>query len=261
LGGLLLDCNPDSETGCKTEDEKNPPRFLEGVLRHNDKNDGGKYFDGVSFHAYDGYLGILGQFGHNKWDSSWNTTGPVGVAKARFIRDLLDDPTFGASDKYLVNTESALICGGMDDIQGQDLCDDDFYSDFEMTKAYYLIQAYTTAIADNLDGNIWYSALGWRNSGLLYSDYSPRPAYYAYKTLRSQLVYANFNRRITDYSGVSVYEFTRGSKTIWIVWSLDGNNHTVPLPSTPRKVVDALGNPIIIANPLEVTIKPLIVEF
>ena len=258
LGGLLLDCNPDSKTGCKTEDEKKPSRFLEGILRHNGANDGGNYFDGVSFHAYDYYIGKLGRFGNPNWDSYWNTTGPVSIAKASFIRSLLTNPLFGAQNKFLINTEAALVCGGSFDPPGEELCGE---HEFELTKAYYLIQSYTTAIADNLDGNIWYSALGWRNSGLLYSDYSPRPAYYAYRTLRSELVHAKFSSRITDYSGVSVYEFTRGFKRIWVVWSLDGKNKTITLPSTPSKVIDALGNYLIPVNPIEVTIKPLILEF
>ncbi len=261
VGGLLLDCDPVGINGCENSTDKLSPSFFEGILRHNGANDGSNYFDGVSFHAYDYYLGKLGQYWNSNWNSSWNTTGPVSLAKASYIRSLLANPDFGAENKYLINTEAALICGGMDDPPGEGSCDDDPTSNFELTKAYYLIQAFTTAIADNLEGNIWYGALGWRNSGLLYGDYSPRPAYYAYKTLRSELVNANFNRRITEYSGVSVYEFTRAGKKIWVVWSLDGNNHAVPLPSTPSKVVDALGNSVTPGNPMEITIKPLILDF
>ena len=38
---------------------------------------------------------------------------------------------------------------------------------FELTKAYYLAQAYTTAYATGMKAIIWYDVFGWRNSGVL----------------------------------------------------------------------------------------------
>ena len=59
VGGLLLDCDPRPGAGCSlTAQNAIPPKFLEGILRNN----GGPYFDGVSFHAYDFYDWV-GYFG------------------------------------------------------------------------------------------------------------------------------------------------------------------------------------------------------
>ena len=54
VGGLLLDCDPRLGAGCeKVKNNNQPSKFLEGILRKN----GVPFFDGVSFHAYDYYLG------------------------------------------------------------------------------------------------------------------------------------------------------------------------------------------------------------
>ena len=162
VGGLLLDCDPRPGAGCSiTGQNAIPPMFLEGILRNN----GGPYFDGISFHAYDfydwvGYFGSFGQYGNGAWQSTWNSTGPVTIAKAEFIKSVLS--RYGVTGKFLMNTEVALACG---DANGsQSYCKT---TDFETTKAYYVAQTYAVAIAEGLRANIWYSVLGWRNSELL----------------------------------------------------------------------------------------------
>ena len=109
IGGLLLDCDPrnppEFPAGSGQKKDCSPARYLEGIL----VNGGGDYFDGVSFHAYDVYLGELGKYSNPNWYSSWDTTGPVLIAKSNYLRSLLD--RFGLSDKFLMNTEVALICG------------------------------------------------------------------------------------------------------------------------------------------------------
>ncbi|MBE3118145.1 MAG: cellulase family glycosylhydrolase, partial [Candidatus Atribacteria bacterium] len=176
VGGLLLDCDPRPGAGCAVvgHDSKQS-MFLEGILRHNGLNDGGNYFDGISFHAYDfydwvGYFGSFGQYGNGVWQSTWNSTGPVTIAKAEFIKSVLS--RYGVTGKFLMNTEVALVCGDADG--SQSYCKT---TDFETTKAYYVAQTYAVAIAEGLRANIWYSVLGWRNSELLNADLSPRPAY------------------------------------------------------------------------------------
>lgn len=113
-----MDCDPRPGGGCPDEYHKKPLKFLDGVVR----NGGGDYFDGVSFHAYDYYYGVLGKYGYGGWNSSWNSTGLVLIAKANFIKEMLE--SYGVSGKFLMNTESALLC---------DACSDD--STFETTKA------------------------------------------------------------------------------------------------------------------------------
>ncbi|MFV2045252.1 MAG: hypothetical protein ACC700_18720, partial [Anaerolineales bacterium] len=170
IGGLLLDCDPDNPPAgqdCK------PSKFLEGILR----NGAASYFDGVSFHAYEYYSDALGEYGNGNWNSSWDTTGPVTIAKTQFLKGVLAN--YGVSGKFLINTESGLLCVPAWGIT----CE----GTFQTTKAYYVAQAYTVAIAEGLKGNVWYSLLGWRNSELLDSSLNPRPAYYAFQFARSEI--------------------------------------------------------------------------
>lgn len=241
VGGLLLDCdprNPPASKDCK------PSKFLEGILR----NGGGPYFNGVSFHAYDYYGGELGRYWNTNWHSTWNTTGPVLVAKARFLKEVMG--TYGLSGKFLMNTESAILC---------DSCNENL--NFETTKAYYVAQNYTAAMAEGLRANIWYSVLGWRNSGLLKADLSPRPAYMAYRFARSKLLDATFVREITEYGQVKGYEFNRGDRHIWVLWSLDGNQHPLTLPAMPIAAWDALGNTIAPSTAITVGLSPIYLEW
>ncbi len=159
VGGLLLMCSPDLPGSCN----RYHPRFLEGILHRYGNNDGGNYFDGVSFHAYDYYFDKLNRFGNPNWGTAWNDGGPGVTAKASFIKETL--AAYNVSERFLVNTEGAILC---------ESCNQD--ADFETTKVNFLVQFYSAAVAQGLHANLWYSALGWRNSGLLYRNLNPRPA-------------------------------------------------------------------------------------
>ena len=243
VGGLLLGCNP-AVASCTDLDGDKPISFLQGILG----NRGGPYFDGVSFHSYDFYQGTLGRYGNPGWKSAWNTTGPASIAKARFVKDLLT--RYGASGKYLMNTESALLYDGP---AGD--------ADFESTKAYYVAQVYAAAIAEGLRANVWYSVLGWRGSGLLDSNLNPLPAYTAYQVARDKLLDASFVREIGAYPGIKGYEFDRGDRRVWVLWSLDGGDHVVALPDTPLAISDALGSSLTASPSVVVGLKPLYVEW
>lgn len=255
VGGLLLDCDPDPDPDnrqtCAGAHGTKPSRFLEGILR----NGGGRYFDGISFHTYDYYgdddpdVGPgLGRYYNPNWGTAWESTGPVSSAKARFLRSVLAQ--YGVSDKYLMNTESALLCDGP-------ACD----ATYELTKAYYLAQLYATVVADDLKANFWYSALGWRNSGLLNTNLTPRPAYTAFQVAAKKLVGALEPRKITEFNGVKGYEWHTANGRVWLLWSLDGSTHSIPLPSTPRAIHDAIGASQPISNTVDVTLKPLYLEW
>ena len=248
IGGLLLDCDPRPGAGCAVvgHDSKQS-MFLEGILRHNGLNDGGNYFDGANFHAYD-YYGELGKYGNANWQSAWNTTGPVLVAKTQFIQSLLSQ--YGVSGKFLMNTESAVLC---------DSCSND--SAFETTKANYVAQAYAAAIGEGLRANIWYSVMGWNNSGLLNADLSPRPAYTALQFSRSELRNATWVRDVNEYTGVKGVEFQRGDRRIWVLWSLDGAEHGISLDASPRAVFDVFGITFLASNQLTITLEPIYIEW
>jgi hypothetical protein len=253
VGGLLLECDP--RGGCEAKGKSNLPNmFLEGILL----NGGGPYFDGISFHAYDYYSGELGKYSNSNWLSAWNITGPVGFAKVQFIREIL--AKYGVTGKFLMNTESALICG---ETGNEPLCQT---ADFSFTKAYYLTQSYALAISQELRGNIWHHVFGWRGSGLLNESLIPLPAFNAFQFARSELRNGQFLGYVTAIdigvaTGIQGYKIQRGDRFIWILWSLDGNPHTITLSSTPEAAWDALGGAIVPAAAMEVTVMPEYLEF
>ena len=251
VGGLVLDCDPRPGAGCAAVGNSDlPPKFLEGILR----NDGGLYFDGVSFHAYDYYQGQSGQYGNSNWHSAWNTNGPVSGVKVAYLRNLLAQ--YGHPDKFLVNTEIALLCGRSGE---EPPCQAD---DFANTKSYYIAQSYTTALAEGLRANIWFSLFGWRASGLLNpGNQAPLPAFEAYRFSAQELGSARFLRQLQEYPGVSGYEFEREGQRIWVLWSLDGTDHDVSLDASPRAVFDVFGISLPTSERLHVTLKPIYVEW
>jgi hypothetical protein len=250
VGGLLLDCDPVNNEICTSS------LFIEGVLRAG----GGPYFDGISFHAYDYYAGALGEF-FSGWNSTWDTTGPVVIAKANYLKGLLNTPEFGAQGKFLINSETAIICGGFQDPPGTGPCDADPNSEFEKTKAYYVSKVYAIGQSLGLRASIWYNVFGWRNSGLLYGDRSPRPAYTAYSVAENALDRVFFQREITEYADVVGYEFSKDGLTLWVLWSKDGATHSITLSKLPNAAYDALGQSITPASSLDIGEEPIYLEW
>lgn len=238
VGGLLLDCDPGRVCPADTAN-----RFLEGILRNN----GAAFFDGVAFHGFDYYSGSLGQYENERWDSAWNTTGPVINTKARFVTQVLR--SFGAGDKYMLVTEMSLLCLS------------ECTADFETTKAYYLAQAYGSAYSQGLLAAMWYASLAvWRESDLVNLDLSPRPAYYAFEFGSAELDGATFWRNLSPTSGVTGLEFNQGDRRVWLLWSLDGLNHDVILQEIPSAVFDVDGDAISPAQTLTIGLEPIYIE-
>jgi hypothetical protein len=245
VGGLVLDCDPVNPPGGK---DCTPSLFLEGILR----NGGGEYFDGVSFHAYDYYLGPS-RFGNPNWQASWNVTGPVLIPKIRFLRSVL--VAHGYSEKFLMNTESGLVCG-RDGLEP--LCQDE---DFNQTKASYVAQVNIASLAEDLRANIWYSLTGWRGSGLVDANMKPYPAYEAYRFSASQLLDSAFVRKVNDFEGILGYELSRDGKHTWILWTLYGKKTKVHLPFMPTAIYDIFGKQMPVSQDGVVTNSPLYIEW
>jgi hypothetical protein len=210
---------------------------------------GGEYFDGVSFHGYDYYYGAEGQFGNRNWHSEWNTTGPVTVAKAGYLRALL--ASYGYADKFLMNTENALLCG-RDGSEAE--CQTEA---FAKTKAYYLVQSSTMALAEGLKANIWYDLRGWRGSGLIDENRQTLPAFQAYQFNILMLNEMAYWGRVTGQVGVSGYEFRLDEKILWVVWSLDGMTHELTVPGEIQTVYDVYGNTLTPDAARQVTLAPV----
>lgn len=254
VGGLLLDCNPNAGSPpCDTK----PALFLQGIL----ENGSGNSFDGVGFHSYDYYNDALGRYGNSFWQSYWNSTGPVIIAKSNYLKGLLEDPTYGLSEKFLVILESAIRCNT---VWGFD-CG----TNFEITKAYYLAQAYTVAIAQGLLGNTWYSLTGWpdNNTGLLDGSLNPLPAFHTYSFFTYELGGSTFVRVIPpselQNQPVFGYEFDRGDFNIWVLWSKDGVSNTVTLPSLPFSIRETSTtgqvDVIPLSTSIDVTLAPIFI--
>lgn len=244
MGGLLLDCNPNLPAANCTEPK--PGKFFEGILRAG----GGNYFDGVNFHAYDYYGGRLGVYGQNGFNSISQTTGPVSLAKAQYLKDLMAQ--YNVTGKFMMNTEAALLCT---------TCDKD--ADFETTKAYYVAQTYSSAVAIGLRANTWYSASGWRNSGL-FENGVPTQAFTAYEFARAEISNAKLDRQITEFSASNImgYSLNRGDRIIWVLWAKDNTNHVLTLEETPRIAYDVFGN-VYATTGTSVTVgsMPIYIEF
>jgi hypothetical protein len=258
VGGLLLDCDPrPPENYCAQWGNSDiPPRFFEGILL----NGGGNYFDIVAFHGYDYFnytAPVLGEFANVVWGSYWNTSGPVIIAKADFMRDVMSQ--YGVTGKLMMNTESALVCRGASEPPGGEGCEPEADSPYEQTKARYITQAYLTAIKEDLTSNVWYSLLGWRNSGLVYDNLTPRPAYISYSFTSTLLDNAKFVREITDNPAVRVYEFSHKSYTIWTMWALDHDSHAFQLPEIPDEIYDYMGVSEAPTITLSVDLDPLFI--
>ncbi len=227
VGGLLVDCDP-----INTPEGKwcVPSLYLEGIL----KAGGGDYFDGISFHAYDYYVGP-NRYHNPNWNSTGEKVGPVLQLKAAYLRRVLR--TYNHPDKYLINTEAGLVCGR----DGSEMiCQT---PEFMETKAQYAAEVGFAALSQNLAGNIWYSLNGWRGSALIDKVTGPNLAYQAYAFSSSFLQNASFVRMVTEYPGVRGYEIKQGGKRIWLLRSTDGINHTIDLPAAAGAVYDMVGSP------------------
>jgi hypothetical protein len=242
-GGLLLDCDPVNVSSVCTGDKAVPPKFLRGILA----SGAGYAFDGVSFHAYDYGNNGLGIYEN----PGWNNNGPVLLKKADYVRSVLQDYGFGPDDKYLMNTEVALL-------KISNSCD----NTCELNKAYYAAEAYATGIVSNLRANIWYAVTGgWRHTDLLGPSLTPLPVYDSYRAAHNELRDAQFVRAVNLDANVRIYEFDRSDRLIWTVWSLDGASHAVTLPGTPAEIKDVFGASQARVSTITASVEPLYLEW
>jgi len=241
VGGLLMDCDPVAPPEGK---DCTPSLFLEGILR----SGGGDFFDGVSFHAYDYYDSAF-EYGNPNWNSNWDSTGPVVIAKARYIRSLL--VAYQQPDKLLMNTEAGLICAKTDD---DPVC---LSEEFGLTKSYYIAQLNTTALAEGLNANIWYSLTGWRGTGLVDPSGKPIPAFDAFRENAAVLDGATSIRAVNDIEGIRGFELIRPGERVWILWSIDGKEHLTDLKEKPASVWNVFGNPLEAGGQITIARRPV----
>jgi hypothetical protein len=232
IGGLLLD-RPSGG-------EDTHPRFLEGVL----EGGGGAFFDLVSFHAYAYYGGTMGLMGNPLWPDS-DTVMPAKVA---FLREVLE--RYGFGHKPLLNTEMALLCA-----EPSEDC-------FEM-QAVYVPRVYAEALALGLEGLVYYAWIneGWRYTGLVLPDLTPKPVYHAYGAAASFLSQASYQGEAMGYPQRMVgYRFRRPDPParVDVIWSGDGMAYRVMLPAA-ASAYDRYGEPLSGGDAIEVDFSPVFV--
>jgi len=255
FGGLLMDCDPDHVANCGGDLalKTSIGHFLEGAL----VDGAGPYFDGISFHAYDYYMGALGKYSNSNWGAAWNTTGPVVLVKAAYLRNLL--ARYNITGKYLMNTELAVLCGSTGK---EPVCTT---ADHEATVSAYIVQAYAAGIANGLPIIIWFSLAGWRGTGLVDAQLNPLPTYNAYKNVRALLGLDDYVRAITEFQGITGYEFidNYAKQRTWVLWSVTatGNPHAITLSTMPLAVYDTYGAALPVGMTLNVNLEPVFIVF
>jgi hypothetical protein len=257
LGGLLLECDPriavdpsHTGVGCHYNAQVSHANFLKGIL----VNGGLNYFDVVAFHSYDYYVpnSPTNTYDSPAWNSSAQTTGPSLLRKLDFIKGVL--AAYGATGKYIMNTETALLCS----------CE--IVDSHQRAKAFYTAQIYPFAIASGLQNTIWFRALDFSsatdkfNVGLLSDSLVPRYSYNAY-TVSSNLVgSATYDRPLTttdfgNVSDVTGNSFKARGHTLWTIWTTATSSRQITLPSMPSAAYDMYGKPITVDSTRKITLQ------
>ena len=260
-GGLQMECDPGLPLDTCVPPSGDPDRpiwkhnstkFFNGILA----GGGGPYFDGVSFHAYDydNPVNPRGEYANTSWNTAWNSTGPVLVAKTRYLLNAMQQ--YGVTGKFLMSTENSLL---MNDWVPNS-------NEFEQTKAGYLVKSYAMSLSLGLKANIWFEMVGrWdKGAGLLPPGANPipYPAYDAYKVASEKLYAVDPLGAVQNNPLIAGYEFrTETGPLLWVIWSADGADHAIDLGIQPVAVRDIYGFEISVqANPFPIGYQPVYVE-
>lgn len=246
IGGLLMDCdptNPPAGKDCRSS------KFLEGIL----VNDGGPYFDIVNYHGYTPYS--VSSFNralyYEETHSGWAARGGVVLGKLSYIRELM--AAYGMN-KPVMLTEASLICSECSPPPNR------FFNE----QADYVVWLFTRTWAAGIHGVIWFTfdGPGWRSGGLLDENQLPRKSYDALKFMTQMLGKAYYMGVVNQFPGVTGYRFQDGSRKVWVIWSTDGQDQTIQLPSGVTTVYNRAGVVITIPSDRVLVVnRPLYLEF
>ena len=220
LGGLAYENWWQPETG------GNGPfdlYFLDDLLTAGGRD----YFDIINFHYYPPWAWI--------WNDPNDRYASDIIGKALYIRNQI-------GNKPILCSEVGLPTSGP-------ASDTEPYSD-ERT-ARYVIQANVRAMSIAMPLIIWLQAVdeAWlgRTYGLLRSDLSPKPAYFAYRTLNRELTNARFLNARRDFPvSIEGYDFDVAGRKKTVLWTTSefGGNQPLRISAAggSLRVVDKLGN-------------------
>jgi hypothetical protein len=210
LGGLLLDCDPDDLENCK---QIAMSGYFEGIL----KSGGGNYFDVVNFHGYNYYATNTSPIEREYEIPNWTEKGGQVEGKVAFLQEVM--AKYGIS-KPIILSEAGLICWRCEV----------FPPEYELDKAEYVVWLYVRNWAKGLMATTWYTLDkgGWQGTGLLDAQNNPTLSFYAYKTMTDTLYGANYVKKVTTETDMTVFEFEKGYR-IWVLFSMDGQEKSIDL--------------------------------
>jgi hypothetical protein len=217
VGGLLLDTPNTTDPNLGK-----PELFLKGILEAG----AGNSFDILAFHAYPFYDGTIdSDLGNSKW-KDW---GGVTLGKIAYIRQTL--AAYGVGNMPLSLDEAALLYWTAD---GSEPADSAIPAEFLDAQASHLVRQISRSMSQGVQSYVWYTLhkSGWFSSGLLNTNYTPRPAYTAYQ----QLIKMAESRSAVSTSlygnTVEAYRFAAGSPVVDVLWSKDAQIDIVDVPTT-----------------------------
>lgn len=217
VGGLVLP-SPNSEI---LNGHGLPELFFKGVLA----SGAAPYFDAVSYHWHTSYWNAT--IDYDLLPADWAALGGGTVGKASYLQNLLAQ--YGvAKDVYL--NETAFGCNADDPrVTWCSPPGPDYFNN----QADYLVRSVVRGVGAGVRGFAWYSLEdpGWRNTGLLNLDLSPRPSFNAYRFLSATLTNAAFVSSVDYGPGIQAYRFSKGWRTIDVLWALENQSLTARLPA------------------------------
>jgi len=115
----------------------------------------------------------------------------------------------------------------------------------------------------NLVGATYYALITeFKFKGLLLPDFTPKPAFAAYKYLGSQLGRARYQSAATGFQGLAGGQFEKeDGRQLLILWSADGSDVSLPLPGGFRAAYDKFGQKLpVIDDQLVIGWSPIYLE-
>jgi hypothetical protein len=211
LGGLAYDYIEGYDVGGIFNGQ-----FLDTLLN----SPGGSSFDIMNFHYYRAF--------HERWDRY----GLDVIGKTSFVRTKL---IAKGLNKPIMVTEIGHPSAGP-------AADQQDYSDAASSR--YVVQGLTRGLFARLYSMVWYQMVDIpgdpRKYGLLLSDFTPKPAYYAYQT-HAQEIGGLTNPTQSLAGGLEAYTFNAGDRQKTVAWSSDNLTHTLSIAAGRIWVVDKLG--------------------
>jgi hypothetical protein len=238
-GGLLLATPLTTDPG-----QGHPENFLKGILQ----SGAASSFDVLPYHWYPSY-------GNIKMDydlaagTPWEAWGGGTVGKARYLRQIMQ--AFGVSKPLSLN-ETGLGCPNDWTVYEWCVPPAGPSPQFYQLQAEYVIRSFVRGFNEDIASLMWYTlnSPGWRYTNLLLANGDPKPVYYAYQTLSTQLQNTRKAGPVNYGHEIEAYAFRRNQDQIQVLWTVADTNLPVQIPQASFKAAFAW-NGVSIQPPIE----------